>query len=109
MTLPRERTLAIINVREFLYSLLRPSDTPKVPRWIRLQARSCLKHYPTGYDMALATEYAPSIFEAPDDDSCPDCGGCGTGRTAQQEEYRCSCQTKKKGSKKCCKQKCSKR
>lgn len=46
MTLPRERYQAVNNVRAFLRSLLMPSLTPKVPRWIRREARWKLKHYP---------------------------------------------------------------
>lgn len=47
MTLPKERLTAIKQARDFLYSLLDPKETPGVPRRIRLEARRCLKHYPT--------------------------------------------------------------
>lgn len=51
MTLPDERSNAVRHTRRFLESLLDPGLTPNVPRDIRLQARACLKHYPTNYDM----------------------------------------------------------
>lgn len=50
MTLPDERTNAVLYTREFLLSLLDPKKTPKVPRKIRKQALSLLKHYPHTYD-----------------------------------------------------------
>lgn len=46
MTLPDERVNSIKNTRDFLYSLLDPKKTPKVPRKIRMLARACLRHYP---------------------------------------------------------------
>jgi hypothetical protein len=49
MTLNFERFLAIKNTRSFLYSLLDPKKTPKVPSSVREEARSCLKHFPEPY------------------------------------------------------------
>jgi hypothetical protein len=46
MTLPEEEARAIAQVRTFLFSLLDPKQTPKVPREVRQQARRVLKHYP---------------------------------------------------------------
>lgn len=46
MTLPHERENAVRNARRFLVSLMDPSSTPRVPRYIRTEARSLLKHYP---------------------------------------------------------------
>jgi len=51
MTLPNERTQAIINTRRFLRELLDPKATPKVPRPIRLRALRCLRHYPNHLDL----------------------------------------------------------
>ena len=45
MTLPRERLNAIRNARLFLTSLLYRDVTPRVPKAIREQARSVLKHF----------------------------------------------------------------
>ena len=42
--------------------LLDPKQTPKVPKWIRQQARWCLKHYPTDLDLAKAMKKCPEIF-----------------------------------------------
>ena len=46
MTLPDERTRAIIYARKFLLDLMTPSETPRVPREIRNRARAVLRHYP---------------------------------------------------------------
>jgi len=46
MTLPHEEALAIAKVRQFMYELLDPKVTPKVPRAIRQRARRIMKHYP---------------------------------------------------------------
>jgi hypothetical protein len=49
MTIPVERTWAVLNTREFLLNLLDPKKTPRVPKDIRRQASRLLKHYPTKY------------------------------------------------------------
>lgn len=49
MTMPFERTWAVLNTREFLLNLLDPKKTPRVPKDIRRQAGRLLKHYPTKY------------------------------------------------------------
>lgn len=46
MTLPQEEWRAIANVRRFLYDLLDPKKTPRVPAAIRQEARRLSKHYP---------------------------------------------------------------
>lgn len=46
MTLPFERTAAVLNTREFLLSLLDAKQTPRVPMKVRHEARRLLKHYP---------------------------------------------------------------
>ena len=51
MTLPDERTRAVLTTRQFLVDLLDPQKTPKVPRSIRVRAALVLRHYPSPYDM----------------------------------------------------------
>lgn len=53
MTLPDERTRAIIMARDFLLSLMIPKETPRVPKEIRKTARAILKHYPMLYETHL--------------------------------------------------------
>jgi hypothetical protein len=51
MTLPFERTAAVLNTREFLLSLLDPKQTPKIPKEIRKKAVQLLRHYPHEFDL----------------------------------------------------------
>jgi hypothetical protein len=65
MTIPIERSYAIQNVREFLYSLLDPQMTPRVPKAIRQEARWHLKHFPSEVDMEATRKKCPEIFGKP--------------------------------------------
>jgi len=62
MTLPVERKYAVDNTRIFLYNLMDPKKTPRVPKAIRLDAYRCLKHYPSEYAMEQAQKVAPEVF-----------------------------------------------
>lgn len=62
MTVPMERTNAVLNTEKFLLDLLRPSVTPRVPKEIRERARGLLRHYPSSFDMDVISER---------EDSCP--------------------------------------
>jgi hypothetical protein len=61
MTLPSERTRAVLYARELLQDLLSPTATPRVPKAIRERARRILRHYPEPMDL----EYAATAFSAP--------------------------------------------
>lgn len=65
MTLPSERTRAVLWTRQFLQELLDPSKSPGVPRTVREQARMLLRHYPSASDMALAGQAIPAWFSVP--------------------------------------------
>jgi len=62
MTMNYERRSSVNRSRDFLYDLMNPKKTPHVPKEIRDEARSCLKHFPSEYDMERAAEQAPEIF-----------------------------------------------
>lgn len=49
-TIPIERIYSLKNVKIFLQSLIDPKQTPRVPRYIRVEARGYLKHFPGGYE-----------------------------------------------------------
>ena len=51
MTVPVERTNAVIRTQKFLLELLDPKKTPRVPLSVRKEARNLLRHYPTEFDM----------------------------------------------------------
>jgi len=50
MTLPRERVNALESTRYFLEQLMDPKATPRIPAYIRKEARWCLKHFPWAMD-----------------------------------------------------------
>jgi hypothetical protein len=60
MTLPDERYRAVVETQKFLAEIL---ATPRVPKEIKAQARSLLRHYPNAYDMNQAVERCPEVFQ----------------------------------------------
>lgn len=56
MTLPYERTRAVVQVEEFLLSLIDPKKTPRIPRAIRQEAHRLLRHYPNKFDMHVISD-----------------------------------------------------
>jgi hypothetical protein len=55
MTVPFERTRAVNYTRDFLLELIDSSKTPRVPKIIRQRAYSLLRHYPSEFDMEVAS------------------------------------------------------
>lgn len=53
MTIPVERTNAVVYTREFLLSLIDPKETPRIPKAIRKQALRLLRHYPSKHEMDI--------------------------------------------------------
>ena len=64
MTLPFERTRAMLDVRLFLREMTDPALTPRVPRAMRGRAASLLKHFPTNADIKQAHQALPDCFGA---------------------------------------------
>lgn len=62
MTLPHERFRAVQYVRQFLYELIDPKKTAKIPKTIRQRAAALLRHYPLDYEMEIAAKSAPELF-----------------------------------------------
>ena len=65
MTLPDERYRAVKWAERFLQEL--SSDRtkyPRVPRAVRQEARSILRHYPSTWDLDNAARQAPNVFQA---------------------------------------------
>ena len=56
MTLPIERTNAVIRTQKFLYDLLDPKKTPRIPLSVRKDARSLLRHYPSEFEMNMIAD-----------------------------------------------------
>ena len=51
MTLPIERTNAVLNTEKFLIDLRDPKKYPRVPKAVRQEASRLLRHYPSKYNM----------------------------------------------------------
>lgn len=66
MTLPDERYRSVLMTEKFLLSLLDPKATPRIPKYIRGQAKACLRHFPSKYEMDMAATESPSVFETKD-------------------------------------------
>ena len=62
MTLPDERYRSVKWAAHFL-SRLAGGDIPRVPKAVRDEARSILRHYPTVWDMDRAAAGAPEVFQ----------------------------------------------
>lgn len=60
MTLPDERYRAVVQTIQFLTNIC---NTPRVPKVIKQQARSLLRHYPSAWDMKRAAENCPDVFQ----------------------------------------------
>jgi hypothetical protein len=56
MTVPIERTNAVVWTHDFLVELLDPKATPRVPKRIRDQARRLLRHYPSKFEMDVIAD-----------------------------------------------------
>ena len=59
MTLPDERYRAVMQTERLLKEIL---TTPRVPKSIKDSARSCLRHYPSEYDMKKVSQTSADIF-----------------------------------------------
>ncbi len=62
MTLPDERYRAVKWAEGFLQRLA-GGQIARVPRAVRDEARSILRHYPGSWDMQRAAEAAPEVFQ----------------------------------------------
>ena len=56
MTVPIERTNAVNWTRQFMYELIDPKKTPRVPKAVRQRALHLLRHYPSDFDMKLIAD-----------------------------------------------------
>ena len=62
MTVPVERTNAVNFTGDFLSDLIDPKKTPGIPKAVRQQAHSILRHYPSDWDLQQAAEASPHVF-----------------------------------------------
>jgi hypothetical protein len=62
MTLPDERYRSVKYAQQFL-ARLAGGEYPRVPKAVRTEARSILRHYPLDWDMKRAAMGAPDVFQ----------------------------------------------
>jgi hypothetical protein len=62
MTLPDERYRSVKWAESFL-SRLAGGDIPRVPKAVRDEARSILRHYPGTWDMNRVAAASPEVFQ----------------------------------------------
>jgi hypothetical protein len=62
VTLPDERYRSVKYAAEFL-SRLAGGEYPRVPKAVRDEARSILRHYPSQWDMQRTARMAPDVFQ----------------------------------------------
>lgn len=64
MTLPDERYRAVMWARKFLTSVAHDiKGYPRIPKHVRREAYSILRHYPDEWNMKIAAESAPEVFQ----------------------------------------------
>jgi hypothetical protein len=63
MTLPDERYRAVMWAKRFLMSLAYDrTNYPRLPKKVRGEAHSILRHFPNEYDMNKASQTSPDVF-----------------------------------------------
>ena len=62
MTMPNERTRAVMQAREFLQELAWSAADAGIPEPVRREAMRLLRHYPDGSEMGLAHMALPGWF-----------------------------------------------
>ena len=70
MTMPSERTQAVLRVEKFLLDLRNPKKYPRVPKAVREEAGRLLKHYPSQFDMMYIDESFEPLKEINYDNGC---------------------------------------
>lgn len=66
MTLPSERTRAVISAAQFLTRLISPyveGGFKNVPAAVRTEARAILRHFPRPYELYGAAKACPDVFD----------------------------------------------
>jgi hypothetical protein len=64
MTLPDERYRAVLWAERFLKELATDRKKyPRIPKTVRQEAYSILRHYPGTWDMERAADGAPDVFQ----------------------------------------------
>lgn len=69
MTMPDERYRAVMWAKRFLTDIAHNTkDYPRVPKKVRGEAHSILRHFPNEWDLDSAARRAPDVFQEKMDD-----------------------------------------
>ena len=68
MSLPDEKVRAMQSARKFLFDMLNPQATPRVPKAMRDRGRRVVKHYPFDFEITDMME-AYNAYRIRDDGS----------------------------------------
>lgn len=64
MTLPDERYRAVLWAERFLKEIAQDTKKyPRIPKAVRREAYSILRHYPTSWDMKRVSDASPEVFQ----------------------------------------------
>lgn len=64
MTLPDERYRAVMWAERFLQDLAHDyKKYPRIPKTVRQEAYSILRHFPSSFDLKMAEQGAPWVFQ----------------------------------------------
>lgn len=63
MTMPDERTRAVIWAHAFLARLASPCQSKRIPKAVREEARSILRHYPWPMDLCRGEQFDKEVVE----------------------------------------------
>ena len=66
MTVPIERSRAVIYAEQFLIRLV-SREIKRIPKEVREEARRILRHFPTRYDLIDLARRAPDRWGRPED------------------------------------------
>lgn len=72
MTIPYERTRAVLQTKLFLEELQDPRKTPGISEEIRYRAKALLRHYPEYYHLREAHRVLPVYFGPRERDGEPE-------------------------------------
>ncbi len=62
MTIPYERTRALVLTKELLQRLSSSDDAAQLPDWLRDEATALLRHYPSYSDIEFAHKALPMLY-----------------------------------------------
>lgn len=65
MTVPSERTRAVVETRHFLEKLAYGNMSNQPPERLKEYAEALLRHYPYNVDLHLASVYLPMFWASP--------------------------------------------